>query len=351
MHTLYPLCVRTLVTAIALLGMSSPLFARSSWSDAGFSTVSRPSDCWYEPEKASLQRANSNYYSWTDIGLEAFVGADNFRGIPDYDNGDNHGVLAGLNVATPIPYLKRHGVGFQLGGSYGAYDFAGRSSPNNKEIQSQGFLSVGLFIRPQPCTPLSLGIAYDWMFNKNFSIYAEDPTIEQLRAQIAYFLTASDEIGIWGTYDTSTAHKLLKCGWYDSQMNYRAISQANVFWRHIFEGGTESNVWVGTTTKHRLNRQHSDHAGKFIVGVELTVPFLDSWALLGRACYMQPGTKRGAVGSREYTSNIAVNLVYYFGGDSNNTESVSSAAWMPYLPLANNSNFMVDAATTFIDRY
>lgn len=349
MHSFFPSWVFTLVTTVASLSMASQLFGRNSWSDAGFNCSSTEKECWYQPDKPCVQKTIDPCCCWTDIGVSAFVGVDNFRGIPDADAGDNNGALFGFNVATPLPYLKNHGVGFQLGGSYGAYDFAGRGhTRHNRAIQSQGFLTAGIFIRPQPSLPLSMGIVYDWMFNQNYSIYAENPTLHQLRGQIAYYVTPCDEVGVWGTYDVTKTHKVYKHRTFDYRITYRPISQANLFWRHLFAGGVEATVWLGVPVRHRLNKEHSERPGKYIVGVEMAVPFLDSWALIGRACYMQPGTKSGPLGSKEYTSNIAINVVYYFGGDPNGAEDCACAAWMPYLPVANNCNFFGDAATKVI---
>lgn len=347
MRRLFSSWILTLATTFVSFSAASQLDGRPScWTDAGFTSVSSPDDCWYEPDKAYAKKIMSDRYCLTDLGVSAFVGIDNFRGIPDADAGDNNGVLVGLNIASPLPGLKSHGVGFQIGGSYGAYDFAGRGhTRHNKAIQSQGFVTAGFFIRPQPCTPLSLGVVYDVMFNQNFSLYAEDPLLQQVRGQIAYFLGSCNEIGVWGAYETASSHKIYKNRTYDYTISYRAISQANLFWRHLFSGGVESIVWAGAPIRNRLNKDHSKRPGKFIVGLELSVPFLESWALIGRASYMQPGTKKGVLGSKEYTSNIAINLVYYIGGNPNLSEDPSTGAWMPYLPLANNSNFFVDAST------
>lgn len=350
MRTFYSSWMHTFVHTIAVFGLASQLHGRSSaWKEGGYTNFSTPNDCWYDPENAQAKRTLANQYYLTDIGVSAFIGVDNFRGIPDADAGDNSGALFGFNVATPLPYLKECGIGFQLGGSYGAYDFAGRAhTRHNKAIQSQGFVTAGFFFRPQQCTPLSLGITYDWMFNQNYSLYAESPTLQQVRGQLAYYVTSSDEIGVWGTYDVAKVHKVYEHRTFDYRITYRPISQANFFWRHLFSGGVETTAWAGLPTRNRLNQEHSKRPGKFIVGCEITVPFLDSWALIGRACYMQPGTKRGALGSKEYTSNIAINLVYFLGGNSACGEKNASPAWMPYLPVANNSTFFADVETKVV---
>lgn len=280
----------------------------------------------------------------TDFTYQAFGGVDHFRGIPDSDYGDNNGLIVGLQGAAPLPYLGSSGIGFQAGASYGAYDFAGRgfTNKNKKDIQSQGFTTFGLFKRAMPCSPWSVGIAYDIMFNQHFSIYSESPTLTQWRTQLACFFGDYDELGLWASWSGSTSHKTYRyytvC---DHKLSYKAVSQCNFFWRHIFQNNTETSVWVGVPFVKRLNRKLSEYPAKYIVGGKISVPFGDSWDITGRAQYAQPPTKKGPQGSRDYGCNIAIEIGYNFGGNS--TKAPAVAPWNPYLSLANNSNFMVDA--------
>lgn len=286
----------------------------------------------------------SDILSQNDISLSLSAGVENFRGIPEYDGGNNYGVCVGFNIAGPVPYFCKYELGFQLGGSYAALDFAGRgwNSRHRTSIQSQEFLSMGLFLRPNPKMPLSAGIVYDWMFNQNYSVFGKNPTLQQLRGQFAYFVTNCDEVGVWGTYDIKKTSKTQNFSAFDFEIIYRPIAQASFFWRRLYGNGVESNIWVGSPIRNRLHRRGSNRPGKLIVGLELDVPFLEDWILIGKASYMQPGTKRGVSGEREYASNIVINLVYFFGGNPNTTES---QAWIPYMPTADNSNFLADMAT------
>ncbi|MBA3237087.1 MAG: hypothetical protein H0T62_01900 [Parachlamydiaceae bacterium] len=282
--------------------------------------------------------------SFSEVGLSGFAGFENFRGMADGNVGDNNGAHFGAELVCPLPYLDMYKVGVQLAGSVGAYDFAGRATTyhHKKAIQYQEFLTAGFFIYPSSFCPVGIGIVSDWMFNKNYGIYAQRPTIQQYRAKVSYFMTPNDEMGFWGSYDAKKTHKLYNYGFIKSKLTYRAIGQINLFWRHFFGCGVESTLWIGTPVRNRLNRIQSNRAGKYIVGAELTVPFFDSWAISGKACYMQPGTRKGRVGAREYVSNIAINLIYYMGGNPNIGKSV---AWTPYIPIADNSNFFVDVCT------
>ncbi|MGZ3732174.1 MAG: DUF6666 family protein [Parachlamydiaceae bacterium] len=298
----------------------------------------------------SLHAFNFPDVDTTEIGVTVFAGAENFRGIPDGNTNDNFGIHTGIEIASPVPYLNRYEMGFQLGASYGVYDFAGHRQTYkcSRNAQTQEFITMGLFLRPLSSLPLSMGIVYDWMFNQNYGLYVQNITIEQLRGQIAYLFTPNDQIGAWATYDTSRGIKCQRIKELGFQITYRAIAQVNIFWRRFYGNGIESTVWLGTPLRNRLNREHSSLPGKYIIGLQLHVPFFENWALTGRACYMQPGTRSGHLGAREYVSNITINLNYFFGGNPTTTEN---CAWLPYLSMANNTNFFVDAKTKYKHRH
>ena len=58
-------------------------------------------------------------------GIQTFVGYDTFRGIAD-DDWQNDGIHVGANLGTWLgPLSEATGVGFQVGGSVGVYDWSG----------------------------------------------------------------------------------------------------------------------------------------------------------------------------------------------------------------------------------
>lgn len=279
---------------------------------------------------------------WGQAYKSFFAGFEAFRGLPDADWGDNFGTRAGFQLGGSLPYLEEEGLGFQFGTSVGAYDFAGHSLNHRhlRSIQTQEFITVGAFFKPRPRFPFRLAIAYDWMLNQNYSFYADSPIIEQVRGLVSYFVSPWDECGFWASYDsgkTEKKHRIHDCQY---RIAYRAIPQVNFFWRHSFGQGVESTVWVGTPIRNRLYREDSNRAGKYILGIECIVPFFESWAFTGKACYMQPGTSRGAIGAREYAADIVFSLVYFLDKKPISERTL----WKPYLPLADNSNFFVDTA-------
>lgn len=328
-----PTLILTAITSIAIPFICNAQDAVQPTIGAGYRMIQRDQKKPTTPFFAGLT-------------TQLFFGVDDFRGIPDSDYGDNSGLIVGAQGAAPLPYLDCYGLGLQMGASYGAYDFAGRgfTHRNQKDIQSQGFVTFGFFKRPLHRSPWSAGLAYDVMLNKNFSIYSESPTLTQWRAQLACFFGDFDEFGLWASWSGPTTHKSYRyydlCG---HKISYRAVAQFNFFWRHICENNVETAVWIGVPFAKRLNRTLSEYPGKYIVGGKICVPFGDAWELAGRAQYVQPATKKGPFGSRDYSTNIAIEIGYDFGGNA--TKSPAAAPWTPYLPLANNSNFMVDVKT------
>ena len=165
---------------------------------------------YYEEREVCSEECCSS--SWMPFGVEAdlILAADTFRSLPDGSFQDNSGLYTAVNLGMDVPYFTSYNLGFQLGGSYGIYDWFGRVSDpigNTKESQQQGFLTVGLFSLAPCCSQFNFGIAYDWMFNKNFSVFALNANFEQVRFKAGYLIGGCDEIGLWGTWHTRTAHK------------------------------------------------------------------------------------------------------------------------------------------------
>lgn len=269
------------------------------------------------------------------------VGAayDHFRGIPDGTwNGNNGGVI-GANFGAEAFDT----IGLQAGASYGVYDWYGRGpvgSGSAGSVQQQVFLTGGLSYETPCCSGFQGGAVVDWMFNRNFSVFALNPSIGQVRLQAGYLLNGADEFGLWGTIDLGSSHKTV----FDVTVSYRAISQVNVFWRHFFENCAETMVWVGLPYKKGLMFD-GKRAGQYIVGGSFRVPLTHYLAIEGRGMYMGPTRNHFSSRFQNDDVNICIGLTYAFG----TAAGCCCNAWhrRPYLPVANNSNFLVD--TNFSD--
>ena len=65
-------------------------------------------------------------------------------------------------------------------------------------------------------------------------------------------------------------------------------------------------------------------------------------ALYGNAQYIHPSASAGAQRPPcEQSWDISAGVSWYFGGYARTSE-LNGAKWLPYLPVANNSTFLVD---------
>jgi hypothetical protein len=304
-----------------LLGLASTLCV---YTYADTNQTSDPS-C---PETACLF-----YTSKCPFEIDVSLGLDDFRGIPDGSWNGSFGALTALNFNVPVG----RSFSAQLGGSYGLYDWAGRSSTpfkNSKTLQQQGFLTLGAAWQTPCRSGWNAGIAYDWMFNKNLGIFAVDPYIDQVRGQVGYLIRGGNEIGAWATYGIQKDHETSQ----NLHLTFRGISQANLFWAHYFKTEGYAMLWAGTTYRRGLHYS-SGRPGRYIIGAQFVVPVTHSLSLEGHASYMGARNGAGLTPAKNDGADVYIGLTYAYGK--------RRIAKNPYMTLANNSNFMVDTNQNF----
>lgn len=271
------------------------------------------------------------------FGGEVGLGYDYFRSIPDGDWEGNTGALVSANLAAPFLCLDKSDVGIQVGGSYGIYDWSGRgSSPSDLQLQSQqqSFLTIALYNKTFSNHGVNAGIGFDWMWNKNFGVFALQNNMAQFRYQIGYLLCTGDEWGIWGASDLYTSTRISE----GIPVEARAISQVNLYWEHTFVNCARTKLWGGAPTKKSLSYP-SGRAGQFILGGSFHAPLASRLSIDGHASYMKGHSAVGAFKQRNYAANICIELKWAFGN--------GSSATTPYMPIGNNSNFIADTNLTF----
>ena len=265
------------------------------------------------------------------IGGDVALAYDFFRSLPDGSWAGNTGAFTSLNFAVGLP-KEEYGFGVQIGGSYGLYDWNGRGSNatgNSKAWQQQGFVTAGLLRMTPQCAGWNAGLVYDMMFNKEFGVFAVNSFIGQLRGQIGYLIKGGNEIGLWSAYGTQTSHREAD----EIPVKFRGISQANLFWSHYFKNSSQLTLWAGTPYRRGL-MYTSGRAGQYIIGINFKAPLTRSLSVVGHGVYMAARSNPASQESRNYAANICFGLNYSFGG--------CKAGQRPYLPLADNSNFLVD---------
>jgi hypothetical protein len=276
-------------------------------------------------------------------------GFDSFKGISDSPGVSNFGAVTGFNGAWLLPgEAGDRGLGLQLGMTYGVYDWDGRVAPtyggypvvvSEAKAQQQTFVTVGFFRKADECHPLSFGVVYDWMFNDGWGVFATSPTLGQWRGQAEWAFSDQNGVGVYGCVRDLPSTSALVGPTFPVAVTTRGVSQVNLFWHHKFDYPAESWLWVGCPQNDRLNGDASLYA--WIIGAAMQCPITDNLALYGNAEYAHPSAAAGAIASAESAWNVSAGVLWYFGGGAH-THALNGEKWMPYMPVANNSTFLVD---------
>lgn len=269
----------------------------------------------------------SFYTSRCPVEVDLTLALDDFRSLPEGSWNGNWGAFAAANCKAFFPYCLTG----QLAGSYGLYDWAGRAfAPfsNASSFQQQGFITVA-FSREISCTGLNAGVAYDWMLNKNFGVFAVNPFFDQIRGQLGYLIQGGNEVGLWAAYGIQTSHQESQ----EIPLQFRGISQVNLFWCHYFKNHGYTMLWAGTPYRRGL-LYTSGRPGNYIFGLQFSVPMTHCLSIEGHGAYMGPVGGSGITPASNYASNLSLGLTYSFG-----KRKIKQS---PYMTLGNNSNFMVD---------
>lgn len=263
--------------------------------------------------------------SLTAFDLELNTSYDYFRGIPDGSWNGNNGLLFAANSGLSAYDC----VNFQLGGSYGFYNWNGRGNvvfKNTKNFEHVGFITAGA--SSSHCD-FNFGLVYDRIFTNNFGIYLLNPSFDQLRFQTGY-VWCSNEFGLWGTLDLSRSRKSAL----GIPVKFKTIGQLNLFWKHWFENGAETTLWLGSPYRTSYKFSHG-RAANFIAGFTFRTPLTDQLFLEGYGSYVFARHSHGVEESRNYGANICVGLTYHFYG--------CNPCERPYMAIANHSNFLIDS--------
>ena len=275
------------------------------------------------------------------VSIDLNVSADTFRSLPEGSWINNDGAYVALNIGFPLPYLQCYGLGGQFGSSWGAYDWNGReSSPfgNRRAAQQQVFLTTGFFWKTTCASGINLGVVYDWMFNKYFGAFGVQVDMAQVRYQAGFLWDCSDEFGIWGANPVHTAERMPG----GDLAQFRGINQINLYWQHNFENCAYTMLWVGLPygglrpAEGPVPKHY--RSGQFVAGARMGAPLTSAFSIEGHASYMHPTTTFIHEQSQDYAFNVTIGITYSFGGAG----LCDDYGVRPYLPLADNSSFIVD---------
>jgi hypothetical protein len=290
---------------------------------------------------ANLHDPDDEVHSWT---ISAFYGYETFRGISD-GSWQNNGLHTGFNFGSRLGEVSDYtGIGFQIGGSIGIYNWSGTDYRirDNDQAETQGFFTAGFFRKASENCPFDVGAVCDVMVNNNFSVYNETPTLTQFRYQLGYVVNEHNEIGIWGALHGPSSTRVVGSG--VGPVTWQGINQVDAFVHHHWESGPDTRVWIGVPQDDRLAGGGS--LGVFIAGARADVPLGDMTGLYALVTYMKPSAGAGPAGSMEDEWSFVLGLSVFFRHDSR-TPTVVNEGWAPLLPVASNGTFFVDTTSTY----
>jgi hypothetical protein len=301
-------------------------------------TREQPSDHWnhgnnhhhhHQPLPPTATRDEQLFTATTDLfdGLTLFGGLDGSKQPQDLGVNANMGGRLAANWGRPI--VLRWGLGIQAGI---AYDFADNAVQVLHRLavsdwRDQFFTTIGIFQRT------------DWGFNWSFAhdglweTYYDSFYLSQWRGRAGYYVTDTDEVGVWGTIaDGGDSGTVL-----GAPVHLRAIAQANFFWRHTWASSAWTTFWIGSAKQHGTfvlgfpDRPVIKDA--FIYGADLQIPLNDSWAIYGEANFITPASSG--------TVDAYLGFVFYPG---RGVRQALQKRYSPLLPTASNVSFAVDLA-------
>lgn len=276
--------------------------------------------------------------------VELLLTYDSYRGVPD-GAWANYGVVTGANYGTRLGRISDWtGIGFQAGATVGVFNWAGSDyrRQHQNRAQVQGFFTFGLFRHAAEDTRWSAAAVNDWMTASTYSVFGEHPTMSQLRMQIGYTTSASNEVGVWGAVrvldDTESVPGFGPVTW-------RPVNVINVYWHRKWSaGGADTWIWVGMPENERLSGGGS--LGDYTANALANVPLNDRVALYIAVNYMHQSASPGASGSKEDAWNLTAGIALYPKANAR-SKTVAGRQWSPLLPIANNGTFFVDASRNY----
>ena len=291
------------------------------------------------------------------VGGYGFTGVDSFRGLTNGDYPGNNGVVNGLSLGGQL--IEDYGIGWQAGMSYGLYDLNGNTTgtPSQRtQATQQVFITTGLFRRADADHRFSWGVVHDWNILTNFGSNNNSPTLTQFRGQAAWAMSAWNQVGVWATIEDRYVTRA-SGSFGTGPLAYQAIDQANLFWDHQYGAfGATSRFSFGVPLNNRLAGPGasadgvvygggSNPVGAFIMSTNWNAPVTNRMSLYANAMYMKPNASPGATAGFQEFWNVSMGFQFSPGGNLR-SKTIAGRTWMPYLPVANNSNFLVDTSAT-----
>jgi hypothetical protein len=247
-------------------------------------------------------------------GVHGFKGprdAPAFGGAGDGNFGFQEGVSIGGRA--PLVSLLFPQLSYQLGYQAVQSQLSGLSNGDTSD-RSQQFVTAGLFRRVG--AGLQFGAAFDLLRDD----FQAEEDFHQFRYEISLKSRAGHEFGFTGASHLNDATV--------AGITYQSVDQYLGFVRFHFDGGSNLRFWGGGT---------NDSEG--ILGGDFLAPFNNRWALQGGFNYLITDAADGAIGAREESWNVGMNLVWFYGCTAKKGQFNPHA---PLFPMADNGYMFID---------
>lgn len=220
--------------------------------------------------------------------LSLFVGLDGSKQPQDLGINANMGVRFAANMGFPL--VDRANLGAQVGAAVNLSDAAVHvlDQISTTSRRSQTYLTVGLFQRP--VDRMNWSLAYDALFQS----YYDKATLGQVRGQVGFDVTRSNEVGVWFTKGAQGDNGTLGT----TAIRLDPISQVNGYTTIRWASRAKTTVWLGMANGHGnvvwVFPDNSRDGKVFVYGAELSMPLNDRFAVTGAANFLTP-TATGTV--------------------------------------------------------
>ncbi|QDU28767.1 hypothetical protein ETAA8_38720 [Anatilimnocola aggregata] len=258
--------------------------------------------------------------------LTFFAGIDGSKQPQDF--GVNANLGAQFNANWGIPVWKDYGIGLQVGTGLVAtgntlqfFEFIGEPTG-----RTQSYTTIGMFQRTQ--NGFAYGLVYDFLYETSYDSFA----LGQWRLRASYDWGPCDQFGI-----TANIASLEDTGIIGGfiPVTLRPISQATAYWRHYWETGAQTSLWLGLSEGHAehhlIGGPAPNQDDTLVIGADMLAPLSDHFALYGEVNLMMP-TDTGTV-------DAFVGIQWFPGG---NAKGARRGRYAPLLPMAAPTSFNVD---------
>ncbi len=243
--------------------------------------------------------------------VQVHLGVQGYKGPAALVDRGSFGFHQAVSLGGPIRALRFWDIGYQIGFRATQSDLSG--TPDSGAGREQFFFTAGLF---HPAVHgWQWGVVWDY-FRDDIVVADDEVELGQVRTEVSYLYRPTSDVGFLGMFGTRD----------DTINGFNQVWEVNDqvlgFHRWYFEGGAQARLWAGFSG--------SEDA---IFGGDASVPLTDSLALNTNFNYLIPDLDAGRAASAAETWNVAVSMVWHFGGRARGNK------YRPLLEVADNGSF------------